>query len=642
MIAGLKDYFGLIDPEACPPPQGSPYHLTHILKEMRKANDQFHQQVPTFAPSSHKKSAPKVIKEVPAVGGDGEGTKYTVTMTIDEMKNFVQVHEQDPTPTTAPATGTTTTAPTTTGTSAATPRPGEQDLTRAYKAINDNRRQKIKDFLEMSFTEVLGKQGVLIDREQERELNEKRRKYAYEAETKLGLTKEAKLKMSTYDKVLQSEMKISVKDREARLAMSKKRPSDTQGKVGTSPKRSRTTLQQTAGHGDAPSAQGVDEDIQVLEGMRALPVLPDLPAPVDAGLAQHEPLGDPPTETAEEVPQQSVDDTPLPPPTQYRDTPTQSTGSRGTFDLFHDFPGPSSGTVDPRNIKVEAAETTEDFCEIVESYTYQEKLDILSNRIARCDDCEKSAGSCKAHYFELWDIQVTELSNEDATRRIEEDKAKCGACRLATAKVCKNHYHVMSLIDRKKDVAKEQAKELLEAKEIKKEKEENIARQGAGGDPQETEPESDRTKADVPSSGAVSETPALSSEGYIQIAPVETQVSSTQLSTTQFEAWHLSIVLSQQARRAAKVPSSDAEETDDEDDLVDKSSESHVSIADAQEHGKDIVRSSRMGPVVFDSSDDDSFDDHVPLWLALKNIDLDSSSSFNVDDEVKPIRKNGR
>ena len=193
---------------------------------MRKANDQLHQQVPAFAPSSQKKPAPKVIKEVPAVGGDGEGTKYTVTMTLGEMKNFVKVHEQDPTPTTAPATGTTTTAPTTTGTGAATSRPGEQDLSRAFKAVNENRRQKIKEFLDMSFTEVLGKQGVLIDREQERELNEKRRKYAYEAETKLGLTKDAKLKMATYDKVLQSEMKISVKDREARLAMSKKRPSE--------------------------------------------------------------------------------------------------------------------------------------------------------------------------------------------------------------------------------------------------------------------------------------------------------------------------------------------------------------------------------------------------------------------------------
>ena len=364
-----------------------------------------------------------------------------------------------------------------------------------------------------------------------------------------------------------------------------------------------------------------------------------MPAPVDTGLTQHEPLGNPPTETAEEIPQQPVDDTPLPPPSQYRDKPTQSTGSRGTFDLFHDFPGPFSGTVDPRNIKVEAADTTEDFCEIVESYTYQEKLDILTNRISRCDDCEKSAGHCKVHYFELWDIQVTELSNEDATRMIEEDKAKCGACRLALAKVCKNHYHVMSLIDRKKDVQKEQAKELLKAKEIKKEKEENIAHQGAGGDPQETELDSARAKADVPSSGAVSETPALSSEGYIQIAPVETQVSSTQLSTTHFEAWHLSIALSQQAGQAAKVPSSDAEETDDEDDLVDKSSESRVSIDDAQEHGKDIVRSSRMGPVVFDSSDDDSFDDHVPLWLALKNVDLDSSSSFNVDDEVKQLEQ---
>ena len=58
---------------------------------MRKANDQFHQQVvPALAPSSQKKSAPKVIKEVPAGGGDVEGTKYTVTMTIDEMKNFAK------------------------------------------------------------------------------------------------------------------------------------------------------------------------------------------------------------------------------------------------------------------------------------------------------------------------------------------------------------------------------------------------------------------------------------------------------------------------------------------------------------------------------------------------------------------------
>ena len=103
------------------------------------------------------------------------------------------------------------------------------------------------------------------------------------------------------------------------------------------------------------------------------------------------------------------------------------------------------------------------------------------------------------------------------------------------------------------------------------------------------------------------------------------------------EAWRLCRDLSQHALRDERVESSDKDELESDADV-------DVTGAEKTKKGKVICRPSTYGPVLFHVSsddDDDSVDDHVPLWTALVALDSDTSStsSFDLEAQVDALER---
>ena len=581
LVAALKDYLRPINPQVVALPEGETYYLTAALKHMRKTKDELHQMVPT----RHQEKQIVTPASTPTKVDDEahEPKKYNIEgKTLDEIEAFCKKQR-----------GANATSGTGKGKGTgkkisprkSTPTPA---LTEAEQSAKDAQHEKIVAFLEKSFTDILGESGRIVDKAQEADLNKRRYNYAYEARSKLGVTNKAVKAVKKVDRDLLQEMTTNIKKREQQAAK-KRKAQDRAHESAPNPKKTKTT-------GDV------------------LPTTSTIQAPVQTQRS----------EGAAEVMQEpaSGDIVDIDPPTQFADTHEEPFDPFGEHVIPNAQVPPATTSVPPTPVdfdlqRVKQEKDDDDDCQVILEFSYADKIDMLQKNSERCKDCKKKEDTpCPRHYIKLWELQVEEKDYETAKKAVKKDITECDECDKQMAGVCTTHYKVSAMIENKKKVRKTMEEDKRVMLNIKKEREEIQERQraqdsAARSGEHETEP--------------IITTPALE------------QVSSTPFCALVDEAWRLSIDLSQQAQgEKERVPSSDVDKSDDDLDVV----------SDEQEHalegsnGKIIVRNSQLGPVIFECStddDDDSVVDNTPVWKAF--FELDSSSSFDVDENVQMLAK---
>ena len=597
-IAALKDYLRPINPKAVALPKGETYYLTAALKEMRKAKHELLQMVPTrhqqqqrVTPASTPTTPTKVDDQAVAQ------KKYNLQdKTLDEIEDFLKKQRGVETPR---GTGKGKGTGKRTG-KEISPRKSTQAsaLTEAEQAAKDAQHAKIVQFLEKTFTDILGESGRIVDKAQEADLNKRRSNYSYEARSKLGVTNKAVKALKKVDKELLQEMTNNIKRREQQAAKKRKVQDRVQDSDPT-PKRTKTT-------GDV------------------LPATSTIQAPLQT----------PTSEAAAENMQEpaSGDIVDIDPPTQFADVQEDPFDPFGENVIPNAQVPPATTSVNPTPVdfdlqRVKQEKDDDDDCQVIVEFSYEEKIEMLQKNSARCKDCKKKEDTpCPRHYIKMWELQVEERDYETARKQVKKDITECEECDKQLVGVCTTHYKVSAMIENKQKVRKAMEEDKRVLLNIKKERQDIQERQRA----QDSAAKSGEHEiAPTPGEGK--------GPGTSVTTPASEQVSSTPYSALVHEAWRLSIDLSQQAQgQKEMVPSSDVDESDDELDVT----------GDDQEHalqgtnGKIIVRNSQLGPVIFEYStddDDDSVADNTPVWKAF--FELDTSSSFDVDENVQLLAK---
>ena len=600
-VAALKDYLRPINPNVVALPKGENYYLTAALKDMRKAKHELLQMVPTRHQEKQRVTPASTPTKVPDQAL--EPKKYNIeSKTLDEIDAFLKKQRRAE-------------AETTGGTGkgkgkgkSISPKKSTQTpaITEAEQAAKDAEHARIVEFLEKSFTDILGESGRIVDKAQEADLNKRRSNYAYEARSKLGVTNKAVRAVKRVDRDLLQEMTTKIKKREENAAK-KRKAQERAHESAPKPKKTKTTGDVQHAEADVlPTTSTIQEPVQTQR------------AEVATGHMQEPASGE-------------IGD--IEPPTQFKD------GQEEPFDLFDEHvipnaqvppatvtvPLPTPDDFDLQKVKKEKDDDDDDDCQVILEFSYEEKIEMLQKNSERCKDCKKKEDTpCPRHYIKMWELQVEEKDYETARKAVKKDITECDECDKQMTGVCTTHYKVSAMIENKKKVRKAMEEDKRVLMNIKKERVEIQERQRAQDSASRSgEHETAPTPVEGKGPDTIHPTPALA------------QVSSTPLCALVDEAWRLSIDLSQQAQgEKERVPSSDVDESDDELDV----------IGDGQEHalersnGKVIVRTSPMGPVIFECStddDDDSVVDNTPVWKAF--FELDSSSSFDVDESVQML-----
>ena len=593
-VAALKDYLRPINPNVVALPKGENYYLTAALKNMRKAKHELLQMVPTRHQEKQRVTSASTPTKVPDQAH--EPKKYNIEgKTLDEIDAFLKKQRRaDAEAETTGGTGKGKGKGKNITPKKSTPTPA---ITEAEQAAKDAEHARIVEFLEKSFTDILGESGRIVDKAQEADLNKRRSNYAYEARSKLGVSNKAVRALKKVDRNLLQEMTTKIKKREENAAK-KRKAQERAHESAPKPKKTKTTdaVRPTTSNIQPPAqtqrSEVSGEDTQEHASGDTVEVPPTAPVLAEDPF---DPFGE------HVIPNAQVP----PATTSVAPTPVD-------FDLH--------------KVKQEKGDDDEDDCQVILEFSYAEKIEMLQKNSERCKDCKKKPDTpCPRHYIKLWELQVEEKDYDTARNTVKKDISECEECDKQMAGVCTTHYKVSAMIENKKKVRKAMEEDKMVFLNIKKERDDIQERQRAQASAaQSGEHETDPT----PGEGEGVDT--------ITITPATEQVSSTPFCALVDEAWRLSIDLSQQAQgEKGRVPSSDVDESDDEIEDIQERPRAQGS------NGKIIVRSSQLGPVVFEYSstddDDDSVADNTPVWKAF--FELDSSSSFDVDANVQMLAR---
>ena len=525
------------------------------------------------------------------------------------------------------------------------------------KQKKDTQIAEIEEFFGLTFSESVVQMGFVVDKRVEKKYNKKRADIAMDLRNLYGLRKKARDELLTEDVNLFHEMQKEVQQLESQIAAGQVNVDELDQQAAVE------TFEVEDDENGEPKEHGTQKDrrehVQTEERnlQRGPDQVPVQNLPPETNIAEQERerranlqrarqriselIGEPviiedepeegqkdaeghppategtPKGTSEETQPSSIEST----QTYRRLVPPSGTTTETSKDEEHEQAADLPVVVD----EIKKEDEDEEDCFVVSHLTVHEKRVNLRRDRELCPDCKftqrcpdyvlKSLDTsaeaieeynkavmacpecisevkCPQHLVEEWAIELTGAKAvEEFSNTLEDEMVSCVGCQKSKFKMCKAHRSIAGMVEAKENSLKAEQAIAAAAAIVKVERADPII--------------------------------------------VEPKVSSTPVGTNDSEAWRLCKDLSQHALRDEKVQSSDKDELDSDADV-------DVTGAEKTTKGKVICRSSNYGPVLFHASsddDDDSVDDHVPLWTALVPLDSDTSytSSFDLEAQVEAL-----